>query len=220
MRGTNKPRILLSVNTKKEYYVDAVNAAGGIAVAEYCPAVRAEGFDGLILCGGNDIDPAYYGEEMGGAVDIDHARDKAEFALFEAFMKAGKPIFGICRGEQLLNVAFGGSLYQHIANAELHTDGKSTDVSHLVRAEKGSICARLYGDEFAVNSAHHQAVKVLGKGLCLGMTADGVVEGFEHETLPVIGVQWHPERMCCSAARPDTVDGGKIFSYFIDLCRK
>ena len=215
-----KPRILLSASSKTNYYMDAVLAAGGEPVLEYCPSESADGYDGLILCGGNDIDPAYYGEGMNGSVNIDHARDKAEFALVDVFLKAGKPILGICRGFQLLNVAFGGSLCQHLPNAGVHTSGTSDDLVHLVRADRESIFFKLYGEEFSVNSWHHQAAKVIGKGLRLAMTADGVVEGFEHETLPVIGVQWHPERMCCSKARHDAVDGGKIFSYFVSLCQK
>ena len=216
----NQPRILLSASSKTNYYIDAVLAAGGEPVLEYCPSASAEGYDGLILCGGNDIDPAYYGEGMDGAVNIDAARDKADFALFDVFMKAGKPILGICRGCQLLNVAFGGSLCQHLPNADQHTSGTSDDLVHLVRAERESVFFGLYGEQFSVNSWHHQAAKVLGKGLRLAMTADGVIEGFEHETLPVFGVQWHPERMCCSKTRPDTVDGQKVFVHFIELCKK
>ena len=85
-----KPKILLSANLKKEDYIDAVNSCGGIAVAEYCPEASADGYDGLILCGGNDINPAYYNEEINGAVNIDNERDEAEFSLLKAFIDAKK----------------------------------------------------------------------------------------------------------------------------------
>ena len=87
-----KPRILLSVNSKRDNYIEAVNNCGGIAVAQYCPEVSTE-YDGLIVCGGNDIDPIHYNEKMNGTVNIDAKRDMAEFALVKAFAAKKKPIF-------------------------------------------------------------------------------------------------------------------------------
>jgi len=140
----------------------------------------------------------------------------------EAFLKAGKPIFGICRGHQLLNVIFGGTLVQHLPNALEHsTVLAGRDIVHEVTAEKGSIAEKLYGESFTVNSWHHQAVQDLADGFCVSMCAsDGVIEGFEHESLPIFGVQWHPERMCCTRKRDDTVDGSAIFEYFIRICEE
>ncbi len=216
-----KPKILLSANRNKEYYIDAVTCAGGEAHAVYCPSVTAE-YDGLIICGGNDIAPKYYGEEMNGAVNIDEARDTAEFELARAFIDAGKPVLGICRGSQLLNILFGGSLYQNLENAEEHKplDDKGNYRVHEVKAVAGSVLSELWGESFSVNSAHHQAVKKLGDGLTATAFSGDVVEGFEHESLPVIGVQFHPEKMCCSERRADTVDGIKIFEHFIKLIEK
>ena len=215
-----KPQILLSLNTKKEFYIDAVNNCGGIAVPKYCPDVDAN-YDGLILCGGNDIDPLYYNEEMNGSVNIDENRDISEFKLVKAFIDAKKPIMGICRGLQLLNIAFGGTLYQDMANSKEHSSFSDYDLVHVVTAKKGSFVHDLYGDSFWVNSFHHQAINGLGNGLEVIMTApnNDVVEGIKHKTLPIIGVQWQPERMCFSKKRDDTVDGKAIFEYFINMCR-
>ncbi len=212
-----KPKILLAANLNRQFYIDAVNACGGEAHAEHCPEISLE-YDGLVLCGGNDIYPSYYGEEIDGSVNIDEARDAAEIKLARAFIEAKKPILGICRGSQLLNVVFGGSLYQDLQGADRH---KSYDREnyrvHEITAREGSILYNLYDEKFLVNSAHHQAVKKLGAGLIVTASADGVVEAFEHESLPVFGVQFHPEKMCLSERHSDTVDGIKIFEYFISL---
>lgn len=215
-----KPKILLAVNTKKENYINAVEQCGGIAVAEYCPTFSDE-FDGLILCGGNDINPKYYNEPVNGSVDMDDLRDAAEMELFRKFAEAGKPILGICRGCQLINVALGGKLNQNISNAEKHSSFGDFDLVHKVKAEK-SFLSGIYGNEFFVNSFHHQAVKEPGNGLEITATADdgATVEAFKHKTLPIYAVQWHPERMCFEKAREDTVDGSEIIKFFVDLCRK
>lgn len=214
-----KPRILLSVNKKKEDYIDAVNNCGGIAVPRYCPDVSTD-YDGLILCGGNDINPIYYKEEINGSVNIDNDRDFSELELVKAFINKNKPIMGICRGCQLLNVAFGGSLQQNISNAKEHSSFSDYDVVHTVTAKKGSFGYDLYGADFWVNSFHHQAINKPGKGIDVVMTSSDnkTIEGIKHEILPIIGVQWHPERMCFSKKRDDTVDGSALFKYFIKMC--
>ena len=215
-----KPKILLSGNKKLEFYVDAVNGVGGIADAFYLPKISMN-YDGLILCGGNDIDPEYYGEKLNGSVNIDRARDDNEFALLKSFVEAGKPIPGVCRGCRLINIFFGGTLYQDISNATEHSSFSDYNLVHSVHATKGSIAEKLYGTCFAVNSFHHQGVKKLGDGLAATiMSGDNtVIEGFEHKTLPIFAVQWHPERMCFTKRRNDTVDGAKIFEHFIQLCK-
>lgn len=216
-----QPKILLSVKNKKEFYIDAANNCGGIAIAQYCPEASTD-YDGLILCGGSDIDPGYYGEEVNGSVNIDKDRDRAEFALVKAFVDAKKPIMGICRGFQLLNVAFGGSLYQDLPNAKEHSSFSNYDLVHAVTAKKGSFAHKLYGESFWVNSSHHQAVNRLGDGFEAVMTAsDGkTVEAIQHNSLNIFGVQWHPERMCFSKKREDTVDGSALFECFIKTCLK
>ena len=186
-------KILLAAKSKIENYSEAVRACGCTPVTEFVPE-EMDDYAGLLLCGGNDINPAYYGEEIAGSVDIDYQRDEAEFDIAKRFVQAGKPIMGICRGYQLLNVLFGGSLEQHIETAHRHSSGTAEDLVHSVTANQGSIAAKLYGEHFMVNSYHHQAVKKLGNGLHITMVSEeGIIEGFEHEKFPVFGVQWHPE---------------------------
>jgi len=214
-----KPKILMSGKLNLQNYAAAINGAGGIAVAKYMPQIDDD-YDGLVLCGGNDMDPAFFGEKIDGSVDIEHERDALEFALLKAFLAADKPVLGICRGCQVINVYFGGTLYQDLPNADEHKSGTEQDIVHPVRAEKGSIAEKLYGPEFLVNSVHHQAIKQLGKGLKATMLSDGIIEGIEHESLPVFAVQWHPERLC-TADRPDhTVDCSLLFAHFVQLCCK
>ena len=213
-----KPKILISQNTPLPNYVEAMVAGGAEVTAEYLPRYSEE-YDGLLLSGGADIHPSYYGEEINGSVNIDDARDRAEMELLRRFVEAKKPVFGICRGYQLINVFFGGSLIQHIPTADDHRG--EGDAVHSVDSKDGAILTELYGKHFSVNSSHHQAINKLGDGLHVVQVSDkdGVIEGVEHDSLPIFAVQWHPERTTLERARPDTVDGGKIFEYFANLCK-
>ena len=180
-------------------------------------------FDGLLLPGGVDVDPARYGQENVACGETDEALDALQLAAVDAFVKAGRPVFGTCRGHQLLNVYFGGTLIQHLPQSPRHKwdDITDEDRSHVACAEPGSWLADIYGETFRVNSAHHQAVDALGRDLIVDQRAeDGVIEAMHHRTLPVYSVQWHPERMCLSRARSDTVDGSKVLEFFLRLCGK
>lgn len=211
-------KILLSSGVNAQYYIDAIEGLGAEAVAKYLPDVDIN-YDGLILCGGNDIDPKYYGEQIAGAVSIDAQRDRAEFALLKAYIDAGKPVLGICRGHQLINVFFGGTLYQHLPKTESHRSADGTDLIHSVNAIPKSILYDLYGDSFFVNSYHHQAIKDLGENLrATAYWNNQYIEACEHSSLPVFSVQWHPERMCFTKARKDTICGADIIKYFIETC--
>lgn len=214
-----KLKILLACADPYKNYVEALEGLGAEPTPEYLPEVDTS-YDGLILCGGSDIDPKYYGEPMDGSVNIDLERDKAEFALLKAYVEAGKPVFGICRGLQLINIFFGGTLHQDIPEADLHKKINGVDSVHNVTAKADSILGKVYGETFAVNSAHHQAIKDLGAGLrATARWNDRYIEGIEHKDHPIFAVQWHPERMCFNNKREDTVNGAEILQYFLNLCQ-
>lgn len=135
-------------------------------------------------------------------------------------MEEKKPVFGICRGLQLINVFFGGSLHQDLPDCAVHRCISSTqDNAHPTRVERNSFLFRAYGEEcIRVNSAHHQGIKGLGEALRpVQYSEDGLIEGLCHETLPIWAVQWHPERMCLAHRRGDTVDGLGLFRLFMKL---
>ena len=219
-------KIQIAIPTLREKavqnYINALRELGaeGIAVPSPC---GAEEFDGLLLPGGVDVAPARYGQEVSEKCgSVDEALDALQFAVTDAFIKAGKPVLGICRGQQLLNVYFGGTLIQHLEQTPCHSSGVSgKDLVHETGAEAESFIGKLYGERFAVNSAHHQAVDRPGRGLRVVQTSDdGVIEALEHETLNVRSVQWHPERMCFAHRREDTVDGRALLAWFVGLCRE
>lgn len=205
---------------KMEYYEAAVRGAGGRPVAGYCPEPDLS-CAGLILAGGGDIEPEVYGQRSQGSQPPDTARDRAELTLFRMFYRAGKPILGICRGHQLINAAMGGTLIQDLPPewAPFHS-GEDYDRVHPVRAQADTLLYRLYGPVFPVNSFHHQAVDRLGRGLRpIAWSEAGFPEAFDCPGHPVLGVQFHPERMSFDKRRPDTVDGASIFAWFMALCR-
>ena len=178
--------------------------------------------DGILFTGGSDITPCFYGEEKTekcGKTNI--KRDKKEKEIFDSFYKTGKPIFGICRGMQFINICLGGSVYQDITDMqkEKHKDSlKFFKNYHKVRIEKGSFLSRLTDKEdITVNSTHHQAVKVLGENLkTVAKSHDGFVESYESTSHPFcIGVQWHPEHIF----RKDGLQR-KIIEMFVEKCKK
>ena len=161
--------------------------------------------DGLMLPGGPDVDPTFYGEEPHPKIGMTlYQKDRFEIALIKAALAADKPIFGICRGIQIMNVAMGGTLYQDLESQypELKIQHPQATLgqfaTHHVELTAGSKLAKLYGQStIKVNSRHHQAVKAVGKGLKVTAVApDGVVEGMEStDTDLFLGVQWPPENM-------------------------
>ncbi len=169
-----------------------------IRLADY-----ARHLDGLVLQGGADVSPSSYGEEpLQAEWAGDRLRDEYEIELVHEFVEAGKPVLGVCRGAQLINVAFGGTLYQDLREQLPESSAHVTDAYeknvHAVRFEPGSGFARMFpgAGEARVNSIHHQAIKGLGRDLAAEAISqpDGVIEGIRR-TAPgfVVGVQWHPE---------------------------
>ena len=176
----------------------------------------AEIFDGYLFCGGSDIDPMLYGEEKDEKTEnICSIRDKCELAVFQKVYKSDKPILGICRGLQMMNVALGGSLYQHIEGHRQADEPRSIH-EQAVLVEKDSFLMDIIGEnKIFVNTYHHQAIKNLSSELTIDAFAeDGIVEAVHAESRRFcLGVQWHPEnfyRLEKSAS--------DIFAGFVKTC--
>jgi putative glutamine amidotransferase len=199
--------IAIAHNRKMEDYLESVRRAGGepieVAIGSEAPEHLLCRVDGLMLTGGGDVDPALYGGTPHGTFEAaETGRDAFEIALARAAVKSGIPFLAICRGMQVLNVAAGGSLIQDLPSqvpvALPHAlDDTFTTVAHGLEVIEGTHLARALsaGMSTHVNSRHHQAAKVLGRGLAAAAHApDGIVEAIEAIDLPFcVGVQWHPE---------------------------
>ncbi len=201
-------------------YADAIYEAGGQPVlALGADKALAEKMDGLFLTGGVDIEPCRYKtERKAWCQKSDLKRDEEEFKLFDEFIRQKKPILGVCRGLQLVNVALGGTLWQD-QKEECGIGGHTDGVVHDVKLEEHSVIKSLFGQNLRINSYHHQSVKTLGKGLKITAKAGEIIEGVEHENLPVLAVQWHPERMTGKCARVwNGVDMKPLFEWFVKTC--
>ena len=195
----------IEVNVSQRTYSRGVSQAGGLPLVLPPDGASAEGpdqlldlLDGIVLSGGADIDPSSYGAERDPATKGFNAeRDRFEIALCRGALDRDMPVLGVCRGLELLNVARGGTLEQHLADAglHLHTPGEFSD--HEVRLEPGSLAARAVGaDRVSVRSHHHQGVGELGDGLVASGWAEpgGVIEAIElPERRWALGILWHAE---------------------------
>lgn len=210
-------RILIAGEPDKTCnYEHAVRTLGACPVtALHLPSTLE--YDGLILPGGGDIDPKLFGQLPGGTHAFDAALDRIQLAILGAFVQDKKPVLGICKGMQLINIFFGGDMMQNLATASRHAY-VGNDQFHETSAKPGSQLGNLYGDSFVVNSAHHQGVDLPGCGIIYTQYAgDGVVEGLEHKYLPIYGVQWHPERLCFGHPRASAVDGSVLLRNFLKI---
>ena len=182
---------------------------------------NAANYEGLVIPGGGDINPKRYGQESNGSMWIMDDLDQLQLDVLDLFVGKSKPVLGICRGHQLINVYFGGTLIQHLPTANRHAHGVGEpDRAHASRCDGSSWIAKVYDGEFVHNSAHHQAVDSVGEGLVIDgrCPEDGVPEEMHHKTLPIYSVQWHPERMCLMHCRPDTVNGLPVLQFFCREC--
>lgn len=210
-------RILIAGETGKTgNYEDAMRQLGAYPVtALHVPDISK--YDGLLLPWGGDIDPRLFGQIARGTRSFDPVLDRIQLAILRAFVWERKPVFGVCKGMQLINIFFGGDMFQDLARAKAH-EYIGKDQHHGSKAQPGSELFGLYGEGFVVNSAHHQGVDLPGKGILYTQYADdGVVEGLEHCYLPVSGVQWHPERLCFAHKKEGMADGSKILRNFVKI---
>jgi putative glutamine amidotransferase len=197
-------------------YAAAIREAGGLPV--HLPLDGdvdhyAEVLDALVLPGGADIDPTRYGHEPHpDAYEPEPERDEFELRLLELAIDRELPVLGICRGLQVVNVGSGGTLHQHVPHHNRLDVAPHTEV-HDVEFVDGSRLRAIYGERLSVNSLHHQVVAELGSALAVTATADdGTIEGIEHESLPIVAVQWHPEMMTSRPWDP-------LFGWIVEAAR-
>jgi len=204
-------------------YVDTVSFAGGIPIL-LPPIANVEDMklqlkqiDVLIISGGSDVNPICYGEEPHPLLEsVVYERDTYELVLILEADKLGIPILGICRGLQIINVAFGGTLHQDLSLAEAFIQHrqvvKQCDPSHSVEVTAPSMLYDIFGTKkIFTNSFHHQAIKQLAAGFsATARSKDGIIEGIERRgVVPIVAVQWHPEMMALK--HPDML---RLFHYF------
>ncbi len=220
-----KPKILLTCPEKKDnnsislvcnhYYIEAVSEAGGIPILSdpsYSPLKNelVEMIQGIILTGGGDIDPSFYGEKRDSLTkNVNRARDEFEIDILKKGHEKGVPILGICRGIQLINITYGGTLYQDLPH---HTYNKN----HIVNIKKGSFLEKIFEKEkIEVNSYHHQGIKDIAPLFeNIANTDDNIIEAIvlkDNEKF-ILGVQWHPERMFEAFK--------KLFEEFVKIARR
>jgi putative glutamine amidotransferase len=207
-----RPYVQLDVTGTPRAYVDRIASAGGRPLL--LPAGHAVAHldlvDALVLTGGGDVDPARYAGDADAALDVEPSRDDDEVALVHATAAAGVPLLGVCRGLQVLVVAFGGTLVGHVDGPRLPGAG------HRIEPGPGTLARRVLGGRPHVTSLHHQAVD--DPGPCWRVTAradDAVAEAVEWAgpgDWAALGVQWHPEL-------PDDATGGRVFGWLVGAAR-
>lgn len=203
-------RLTVKEQFLRNEYCEAIIKNGGLPlILPVCQQSELSGellerCDGLMLTGGGDIKPLFYQDVLidSLAENIDESRDSFEIAIFKAALEGQKPVLGICRGLQVINVALNGTLIQDIDRERPHSlvhraESNLETLEHRVSLQVGTRAHRIFGPNIQVNSTHHQAVKELGVGLvAVGWSPDGVIEAIEGvEETWITAVQWHPERL-------------------------
>jgi putative glutamine amidotransferase len=207
----------------EKFYAVAIANAGGIPL--FLPTLSGSRsllkdtvakIDGLLISGGRDMDPKFYNEEPHPNLrPMKLERTESEMIILEEALKQNIPVLGICGGMQLMNVFFGGSLYQdipsQISNALIHEKGSV----HEIYVEEDTLLQKISKEKsFSIKSYHHQSVKAPGKGLRISARCpDGIIEAIEGIDSFVLGIQWHPER-------EETEISNRIYKAFVDACKK
>lgn len=207
--------------------IDAVIEAGGVPIL--VPILNKEEdlleimstLDGMILSGGHDVNPIYYGEEPSKYVGFTYTpRDLCELFIVKAAIEKDMPILGISRGQQIMTVAFGGKLYQDISESGDYINhmqrASINDIGHYVDVMPNTRIHKIFkSDRLLVNSFHHQAAKVVPDNFIVSaVSSDGIPEAIEHKTKSIMAVQWHPEVMI--KKHPVML---RIFEEFINWCK-
>ncbi|MBT8199624.1 MAG: gamma-glutamyl-gamma-aminobutyrate hydrolase family protein [Acidimicrobiia bacterium] len=209
------------IQATASHYIDQIERAGGtpVLLPGADPTVL-DILDGLVICGGGDIDPSLYGQTNAGLSErIDADADERDIRFAKQAREIGLPTLGVCRGLQVINVAAGGSLNQHLLGTDEHPElSESIEMNNELRQRisvvRGSALEQFYGEATDVNSLHHQGIQRLGSDLRVVATAsDGVIEAVEGtDDWPVLGVQWHPEIL--------GEHGSALFRDLIDKARR
>ncbi len=196
-------------------YITAIKEAGARVILIYPQAIEEledelKNCDGLVIPGGLDVDPYFYNQENTDSTTEPYEVDQMDIDAIEIAQRYAIPIFGICRGIQIINVALGGSLKQDIPNHSLSSDTNRLK-GHMINIEKGTLLHEIFGSNIEVNSYHHQAIDKCAPTLnVIAQSEDGIIEAVEGDQ--ILAVQWHPERMTSQESTK------ALFKSFVEKC--